>query len=590
MSLNARKLREDRKKRLAARKTAVKADEMPPEMLEEQIPAEGEEEIEEETAGEGDPADMPPADLPEGGELPADAQPEEEEEAEGEGDEVLPPVPAEEEMPMATSAFRYNPIYQKPTHLGMDKPSSGYHYYGPPPDAGTSYGFYVDADNDVGIIAPVAKGKSSIFSPVSGKAMRLQGKLDTDALATVLAMASDMTKVMLGKETRMTTVALAKATGKVFDAMTGKQIKIEADGEGLPAPAPMPAQVPVAPMAAEEEEEEKAEGEEEDETKADDMPVDLPPAEEPAAGELPMTAKEALEEEKAEGEEKKEEVEAVEYEALSSVDAFEGETLTQADVHMTLFDEESAPYWNIDIKGSPVARVNLKDQPKPDEIREVFCSADYFKGVSDAISRVGLKPVLVQIKAHAWANKVEKTKLAMDIRAKVNAEAQAQVVATTKNLMRNLLNCTAVVCAGMDKNFYKEVGNPLKEALWSELYSYGITNPAPIIEAAFRKGSTKYFETVLSKAVEYMELEPKALEQIKKAIGEADVLPPEGNTGDVLPEGFTAPEDAPTLSQRLAASSVAVAGIPALAGDAFGDHKKSLRRELRLGGAGPRQR
>jgi hypothetical protein len=32
---------------------------------------------------------------------------------------------------------------------------------------------------------------------------------------------------------------------------------------------------------------------------------------------------------------------------------------------------------------------------------------------------------------------------------------------------------------------------------------------------------------------------------------------------------------------------VAVGGIPAIAGDALGDHKRTLRSELRLGGAGP---
>jgi hypothetical protein len=195
-----------------------------------------------------------------------------------------------------------------------------------------------------------------------------------------------------------------------------------------------------------------------------------------------------------------------------------------------------------------------------------------------------------QIKAHLWANRLHETKFAQQVKAEVEAAANQRVVSTTHNLLRNLLERVAIVCAGMDKNFYRDEGNPLKEALWGELHGFGITNPSPIIEAAFRKGSTRYFETVLNKAVEYMEMEPKALAQVRKAIGDADVLAP-GNEkmGDQLPDATPAsPEEMPTLSDRLAASSVALGGIPAIMGDALGEHKQALRSELRLGGAGPR--
>jgi hypothetical protein len=641
MSLNARKLREDRKARIAARRVRADGnDPIPDEEAPVEQPALSEDDGDEmlpEMDDDGIAGDVDADDLdaepmldedegeglePDGDELPfAD-------EAAGDGEEMgddeMLPV---EEPQEASAAFRYNPVCQKPRNLGSDKPSGGYHYYGPPPDAGTSYGFYVDSANDVGIIAPVAKGKS-VFSPVSGKVMKLQGRLNTNALATVLAMATEMTKVCIGKETRVTSAALTRASGPLFDVITGRQIKVHAEDLDMPPMADAEGEddilpdddemlpeaesdfVPVAPvpedgpldqgmgmdtgmdmLAAEGEDEILPDDEMLPEAESDFIPTAPVPEDGPLDQGMASGEGDDIDEELPPP--SLDEVESVNYQPLASVNHFNGETLTEADVHMTLFGEDagSAPYWNIDIKGTPVARVLLSDQPKPDEIRAVFCSADYYKGVSGAIAKVGLKPVLKQIKARVWANRVEKTRLAKDIRAKVEAAAQARVVATTKNLMRSLLNCTAIVCAGMDKNFYKEAGNPLKEALWSELYSFGITNPAPIIEAAFKKGSTKYFETVLSKAVEYMELEPKAMEQIKMAIGDADVLPPDdSNVGDELPEAIPAPEEAPTLSQRLAANSVAVAGMPAMVGNAFGDHKNALRRELRLGGTGPRRR
>lgn len=626
MALDARTLRERRKARIAARMATAQDEDMP-EWLEEKIEEEGGEGTdvgepgvdEDVTQGQDDAAEEEEQENME--ELGEDIEELAEDLEEMAEDEAAEDVVEEEGEPEAAlGAFNYNPIYQKPTHLGNAKPSGGYHYFGPPPDAGTSYGYYADASG-LRLIAPVAK---AVFSPLNGKQMKFEGKVGIDGLASVLALADQMTKLSLADgEERMTSAPLLEhETPQVFDALNGNDIsddvatmRAENEADDLlrgVEEEPMVAQEEVDEPAdlgegleaQDELEEEEAPPEISDEDLEaqvdelmgqEEMPMEEPAEEVPVGQEEPV---EDVEEEEALPAEEEEET-AVKYEALQELEAIEEEPLTEGDVHMTLFDDQddaghalANPYWNVDVKGQPVGRVYLQDQPKPEEIREVFCSADYHRGVAGAIEKVGLGPVLKQIKAHLWANRLYETDFAKQVRAEVEASANARVVATTKNLMRDLLERVAVVCAGMDKNFYREVGNPLKEALWGELHGFGITNPSPIIEAAFRKGSTRYFETVLSKAVEYMEMEPKALEQVRRAIGEADVLPPGDETqGDELPDATPAsPEEMPTLSDRLAASSVAIGGIPAVTGDALGDHKRALRSELRLGGAGPRIR
>jgi hypothetical protein len=619
MALDARTLRERRKQRIAARMAvAQETDEEMPEWLEEKIEEEGgpgtdvgepgvDEDVEQATAEDGaeDAAEEEQEENLE--ELAEDIDELSEDLEEMNEDEAAQDALEEKDEGEAAAlgAFNYNPVYQKPTHMGDDKLGGGYHYYGPPPDAGTSYGYYADASSGLRLIAPLSK---QVFSPVSGKQMKYEGKVDIEGLASVLALADQMTKVSLASgEERMTSAPLGEhETPKVFDALTGNDIsddvatmraENEADElmEGMEE-VQMPADLGEGEeeMAQDEEEEalpemDDAEVEQQvDELMAmDEMVYSEEPVEEEEVEELAQDEDELDEEEESE---------AVKYEALQELEQFEEEPLTEADVHMTLFDDQDEhgrvqanPYWNVDIKGQPVARVYLQDQPKPEEIREVFCSADYHKGVAGAIEKVGLRPVFKQIKAQLWANRLHETKFAQQVKAEVEAAAQQRVVATTRNLLKNLLERVAIVCAGMDKNFYRDEGNALKEALWGELHSFGITNPSPIIEAAFRKGSTRYFETVLNKAVEYMEMEPKALAQVRKAIGEADVLAPgDSTTGDELPDATPAsPEEMPTLSDRLAASSVALGGIPAIMGDALGDHKQALRNELRLGGAGP---
>lgn len=629
MAMDARALREKRKARIAARMATAQDEDMP-EWLEETIEEESkpgtdvgepgvDEDVEQEAAASDEAAEEEESENIE--ELGEDIQElaEDMDELEEDREEAAEPPAEPTEEGAALGAFQYNPVYQKPTHLGNDVPSSGYHYYGPPPDAGTSYGYYADASSGLKLIAPLSK---AVFSPVNGKKMKFEGKVGIDGLASVLALADQMTKVSLASgEERMTSAPLGEhETPQVFDALTGTDISDDV--------ATMRAENEADDMLAQDEEmpmEEEMPPEELEGMEEVDMPADLGEGKDemmdeasameeaekmmqameempPVAMEEPPVAEEEppMEEEPEEEMElppEDEEAESVKYEALQELDAIEQEPLSEADVHMTLFDEtddaghiKANPYWNVDIKGQPVARVYLQDQPKPEEIREVFCSADYHKGVSGAIEKVGLKPVLKQIKAHLWANRLHETRFAKQVKAEVEASANAKVVATTKNLMRDLLERVAVVCAGMDKNFYREAGNPLKEALWGELHHFGITNPSQMIEAAFRKGSTKYFETVLDKAIEYMEMEPKALAQVRKAIGEADVLAPGDETaGDQLPDATPAsPEEMPTLSQRLAASSVAIGGLPAITGDALGDHKLALRNELKLGGAGPK--
>jgi len=627
MALDARTLRARRKARIAARLATAQDEEMP-EWLEEKIEEESEEGtdvgepgIDEDVAAQDDVEEQQEEELEDLEEMGEDI-----EELTEDLDELAEDTLEEEKEPEAAlGAFNYNPIYQKPTHLSSDKPSGGYHYYGPPPDAGTSYGYYADASSGLRLIAPVAK---AVYSPLSGRNMKFEGKVGIDGLASVLALADRMTKLSLANgDERMTSAPLLEhETPQIFDALTGDNISddvatMRAENEadellrGVEDEPMVAMEEVVEPADLGEGLEESAQEDMPDEMSDDEMPDDEISDEDLEAQvdelmgqeeEIPPFEEEMEEEPVAQEEEpvdelpvEEEEEVAVKYEALQELDTLEEDPLTEGDVHMTLFDDQddnghvmANPYWNVDVKGRPVARVYLQDQPKPEEIREVFCSADYHRGVAGAIEKVGLRPVLKQIKAHLWANRLHETNFARQVRAEVEASANARVVATTKNLMKDLLARVAIVCAGMDKNFYREVGNPLKEALWGELHGFGIANPSRMIEAAFRKGSTRYFETVLSKAVEYMEMEPKALAQVRKAIGEADVLPPGKDTvGDDLPDATPAsPEDMPTLSDRLAASSVAIGGIPAVTGDALGDHKRALRSELKLGGAGPRLR
>lgn len=97
-----------------------------------------------------------------------------------------------DEGSLTESAYGYNPIFQKRVTLGLDRtPGGGYHYYGPPPDVGTSYGSWIDPANKVGAIAPVTADGVTMFSPLSGAEMQYEGPANSDMKDAVLSFSGD---------------------------------------------------------------------------------------------------------------------------------------------------------------------------------------------------------------------------------------------------------------------------------------------------------------------------------------------------------------------------------------------------------------
>jgi len=461
---DAAALRKMRKERIAARTAKAQADQATP------------------PTTPTPPAAQPPAAAPPAGDAP----------------------PAQPPADQAQSAFNYNPMFSKPTNLGADKPRGGYHYFGPPPDAGTSYGMFSTGFG--GMIAPMpAEGQTAPKDPSSGQEVKLEGPADKDALAAMHACVA-----------QMQTMPPCSGCGKVFVTSADVMNK------------------PVASMHC------------------------------VACGDN-MTQK--VQEMKANA--KPGDVQAVQYEALSAVESLTD--VVEADVHMTLFDEQSKnPYWNVDIKGAPVARIYLADQPKPEETKAVFLSKQYFDGVSQAIGKVGVMPILTQLNAKFWANKIDETAIATKARETVKAELDVKAKAETNAFLDDYLKCIALTCAGMDKNFFKDEGNALKESIYAQFRAMGVDSNRCMaaIEAAFKQGSTAYFRAVLDKALEFKSMEPIARAQVEKVIGDADVLTPDvpqAGGGTPLPvdtgNGNGDPTMNPTLAGRLKDSSVAVSSV-----------------------------
>ena len=63
-------------------------------------------------------------------------------------------------------------------------------------------------------------------------------------------------------------------------------------------------------------------------------------------------------------------------------------------------------FYVVHIKGTPVAKISLAAQDKPEEIKDYFGTEAYAMDVVDAMLKYGAKKTLSQVKAKFYANEI----------------------------------------------------------------------------------------------------------------------------------------------------------------------------------------
>ena len=224
-------------------------------------------------------------------------------------------------------------------------------------------------------------------------------------------------------------------------------------------------------------------------------------------------------EDKVEAPAPKEDLEAMKFEPLASLASLKN--VRKEDIDIALYNEDSDnPTWNITVAGVPTAKVELRKQTAPDEIRAVFCSEDYAKDLIVHCEKTGFVQTMNKVKADFWSNHTSNKKIA----DRFTKEAKASFDNDRKKLLasfrQDFRNCINIVSAGMSKNFYPDMGNSLKEHLFTNLRTVGLPEQTSIsvVEKSFVEGSAQYFDSLFEKAEEYMNLTADARKEIAAAI------------------------------------------------------------------------
>ena len=318
------------------------------------------------------------------------------------------------------------------------------------------------------------------------------------------------------KSEKQKTIARIRAKSRA--RLLQKRVKAELEAKKAQAEAPVLEDLPTVKVPAEQKEH-----------KVKEVPAtDVKKAAEEAPANVELSNVRELED--AEGKKLMEEVatepsEALRYEAVASFDSLA--SITKDDVEMVLFAEKSEnPTWVVFAKTLPVAKIELASQEHADIIRPSFVEADYATDFINATAQDGLLNTLKTANAHFYANHISDKAIADRYEAKAQEKIEAFKAQAETKLRSDLMGALDVVTVGMNKNLYKDVGHPLKEALYESMVLAGMpeNTAESVIDSSFAAASSEYYQVVFEKAIAFMNMSDTAKSEVKAMISEANVM------------------------------------------------------------------
>jgi ribosomal protein L37AE/L43A len=304
-------------------------------------------------------------------------------------------------------------------------------------------------------------------------------------------------------------------------------------------------------------------------------PNPTPPMKEPAKLPIPSDAPGAEYSASAEEEEKKMKAEEEEWmKSMSMKTEFLAnlETIKGDKIEMSLNDSNPEnPFWNLTVDSEPVGRIHLADQENVDQIKASFVSESYAENVGKAISEMGLKKVLTHVKAKLYAHRLDDKSVLARIRDQAKVVAKAEMTDKILSLRKDFMRAVSLAMVASNKNFYQEEArHALKGGLFNALVQAGLTDEHAVwaIEAGF-EDAPQYFDFVMDKAQEIMDMPKEARESLEKTIM---------SSGKIEVAKAVNPEDE-TLAQRLTRASVQAV---AMGSTVSGENREVIRNQMGL--------
>ena len=134
-------------------------------------------------------------------------------------------------------------------------------------------------------------------------------------------------------------------------------------------------------------------------------------------------------------------------------------------------------------------------------------------GAVRALEHFGFKLIKAKLPVTAFVN----NKVSENTR-----KALSKIRKNNRGFQKKLAHAMQIASAGINKSFFKDSRNPIKEALYAEMQAAGISNPARIIDKVFASKGDAYHKELFAKATELMKKPHEIRNQLAEAIGDSN--------------------------------------------------------------------
>lgn len=169
-----------------------------------------------------------------------------------------------------------------------------------------------------------------------------------------------------------------------------------------------------------------------------------------------------------------------------------------------------------------VARSDRRD----DQVHaSIFGTSPHLKAMYASLQANGLDSTLKDFNFALTKVKVQSSVLKKKAIAKAANEERAKIRKELVSSVSTLRQCLGIAAAGLNKNFFKGKGHPLKASLFEALAAAGVRKPERIIDSVFSSTNDAYHRTLIETAMELTDKPVTLRNSIAEAIGDSNYVP-----------------------------------------------------------------
>jgi len=169
-----------------------------------------------------------------------------------------------------------------------------------------------------------------------------------------------------------------------------------------------------------------------------------------------------------------------------------------------------------------VARLDKNDKNKH---HEIFDHDSYIQSIATSIDENGLDKTLEEFDFNVTTVDVDPEQLKLHETEKAVQTAKAAVMEQASTLREEMRQCLSIAAVGLNKGFWKDATHELKAALYSEMQTAGIRNPASIIDKVFASTSDEHHSTLFEVAFDLLDKPVDVRNSLAEAVGNVNYTP-----------------------------------------------------------------